>query len=242
MFKEAIFERERDFGRRAALFPLALLVHALIAAILLTVPLVRVGPLPEVEFLGVFLAPPPPVTPFAPPRRSRGGRGSESPSRISKVAASPNPGALIAPVDIPVNISAEPFGMIVVKGGVEGGVDYGPDSGWENVLPGWIFAPAVNDVREPLRAAGPVVPPKLVRRVEPAYPEIARQARVEGVVILEATTDIRGRVEALRVLRSIPLLDQAAIDAVKLWIYEPMVVSGRPRAVTFNVTVRFELR
>jgi len=86
-----------------------------------------------------------------------------------------------------------------------------------------------------------VMPPKLVAQVDPIYPEIARQARVEGIVILEATTDTYGRIADVKVLRSIPLLDQAALDAVKQWVYEPMVVDGKPREVTFTVTVNFTL-
>jgi len=77
--------------------------------------------------------------------------------------------------------------------------------------------------------------------VEPLYPEIARQARVEGVVIVEATTDIHGRVQYVKILRSIPLLDQAAVDAVRQWVYEPMIINGRPRGVIFTVTVTFRL-
>ncbi|MBE3119909.1 MAG: TonB family protein, partial [Candidatus Atribacteria bacterium] len=63
-----------------------------------------------------------------------------------------------------------------------------------------------------------------------------------GVVILEATTDVYGRVAGVRVLRSLALLDAAAVDAVRQWIYEPLVVNGRPRPVTFTVTVRFVLK
>jgi len=93
----------------------------------------------------------------------------------------------------------------------------------------------------PVRAVGEIKPPKLIKKVEPVYPEIARQAQVEGVVILEATTDIYGRVKAVRVLRSIPLLDQAAVDAVRQWVYEPMIIDGEPRGVIFTVTVSFKL-
>jgi protein TonB len=101
----------------------------------------------------------------------------------------------------------------------------------------------VGEPVEPVvRVAGDVKPPRLVRRIEPDYPEIARQARVEGVVILEATTDVYGRVTGVRVLRSLPLLDSAAVDAVRQWVYEPMVINGRPRPVTFTVTVRFVLK
>ncbi len=84
-----------------------------------------------------------------------------------------------------------------------------------------------------------VQPPKLVREVKPIYPEVARKAGVEGVVIMEATTDTYGRVAAVKVLRSIPSLDQAAVDAVRQWVYEPMVIDGRPRPVVFTVTMRF---
>jgi TonB family protein len=92
-----------------------------------------------------------------------------------------------------------------------------------------------------VRAVGKVKPPKLIREVEPVYPEAARKAQVEGVVIIEATTDTYGRVDKVKVLRSIPLLDQAAVDAVKRWVYEPMVIDGKPRPVTFTVTIRFQL-
>ncbi len=75
----------------------------------------------------------------------------------------------------------------------------------------------------------------------PVYPEIARAARVEGVVILEAKVDKKGKVEEARVLRSIPLLDQAAIEAVKQWEYEPFLVNGEPKAFLLTITVNFSL-
>jgi TonB family protein len=86
-----------------------------------------------------------------------------------------------------------------------------------------------------------IMPPKLVKEVEPVYPAEARKAGVEGVVILEATTDLYGRIAGIKVLRSIPALDQAAMDAVKQWVYEPMIIDGKPRPVVFTVTVRFNL-
>jgi TonB family protein len=86
-----------------------------------------------------------------------------------------------------------------------------------------------------------ISPPKLVKIVNPVYPEIARQAKIEGVVIVQARTDTQGRVKGAMVLRSVPLLDQAAIDAVKQWIYEPLVIEGQAREAVFTVTVRFDL-
>ncbi len=85
-------------------------------------------------------------------------------------------------------------------------------------------------------------PPKLVKEVKPVYPEEAKKAGLEGVVIIEATTDSYGRVAEAKVLRGVPGLDQAAIDAVKQWVYEPVVVDGKPVPAVFTVTVRFQLK
>jgi len=121
-----------------------------------------------------------------------------------------------------------------VEGGVVGGVLGG--------VVGGILGGVVGEVEAPIRAVGEIKPPKLLKEVKPIYPEIARQARVEGVVIIEAVTDIYGRVAHVKVLRSIPLLDQAAVDAVRQWVYEPMIINGRPRGVIFTVTVTFKLK
>lgn len=94
---------------------------------------------------------------------------------------------------------------------------------------------------EAFKATGEIRPPRLIKKVDPVYPEEARQAGVEGIVILEVTTDVEGQVAAVRILRSVPLLDQAAVDAVKQWIYEPVVIEGKPRPIVFTVTVSFKL-
>ncbi|MFZ2054057.1 MAG: energy transducer TonB [Candidatus Aminicenantales bacterium] len=87
-----------------------------------------------------------------------------------------------------------------------------------------------------------IKPPKLIKKIEPVYPAAARQAGVEGVVILEARTDVDGRVKNVRVLRSVPLLDQAAIEAVRQWAYEPLIIDGHPKEAIFTTTVRFALK
>jgi len=101
--------------------------------------------------------------------------------------------------------------------------------------------PYVIPAEGPVRAVGEIKPPRLLKQVDPIYPPVARQARVEGVVILEAETDIFGRVQNTKVLRSIPLLDQAAIDAVRQWVYEPLMIENKPRGCVFTVTVRLQL-
>jgi TonB family protein len=95
--------------------------------------------------------------------------------------------------------------------------------------------------RQALRVGGAIREPRKIRNVSPAYPEMALQARVQGIVILETTIGPRGDVTAVRVLRGVPLLDQSAIDAVKQWIYEPTLLNGVPVPVIMTVTVNYKL-
>jgi len=130
-------------------------------------------------------------------------------------------------------------GVSGVVGGVEGGVSGGVEGGVEG---GVVGAQELRKFEgDAVRAVGDIQPPKPIKEVPPRYPEIARQARVEGTVILEAKTDELGNVIGARILRSIPILDQAAIDAVKQWKYQPLIIAGKPRKILFTVTVRFVL-
>jgi protein TonB len=83
--------------------------------------------------------------------------------------------------------------------------------------------------------------PNVTRFVEPAYQSIAESARVSGTVILGVTVDAKGRLQDARVARSVPLLDEAALDAVRRWQFAPPVVDGTPVPTGFNVTVEFVL-
>ncbi len=84
-------------------------------------------------------------------------------------------------------------------------------------------------------------PPVIIKHVPPVYPADARAARIQGRVVVEAIIGATGTVVAAKVLRSVPLLDQAALDAVKQWVYEPTVVNGKPTPVVVTVTVNFAL-
>jgi len=238
MFHDSLFPRDRFFGNGAWAFPASLIIHMGIAALLIILPLLQTGMPPRLDkIVDAFLTVPAPPPPPPPPARRAGGRRS----RIRPVqAAAFDTGRFLAPVTIPDAITDEPAagdGTDGIEGGIEGGV---PGGVWSGVV-GPILNVLIGDVEAPMRAAGGVRTPALVRRVDPFYPEIARQARIEGLVIIEAETDTSGRVRNARVLRSIPLLDQAALDAVRQWIYEPMVINGRPRGVLFTVTVKFKL-
>ncbi|MCX6568214.1 MAG: energy transducer TonB [Candidatus Aminicenantes bacterium] len=240
MFQDALFVPDRHLGAKAAALPAAAFIHVVALALLVTIPLLRVDRLPNVDLAAVILVPAPPVTPLPPPKARAGNPGSRIGKKPVAVVAA---GWRVAPVVIPDGIVEEDFGVDGSDNGIDGGVDYGAGGGFSaNIIGNALYDLVGAPVEPVVRAAGEIKAPRLVRRVEPDYPEIARQARVEGVVILEATTDVFGRVTGVRVLRSLSLLDEAAIDAVRQWIYEPMVINGRPRAVTFTVTVRFVLK
>ena len=93
----------------------------------------------------------------------------------------------------------------------------------------------------PVRVGTTVRTPQKLRDVHPVYPTMARVARVEGTVIIEATIGIDGRLVDTRILRSIPLLDQAALDAVRQWEFTPSLLNGVPVPVIMTVTVTFTL-
>jgi len=94
---------------------------------------------------------------------------------------------------------------------------------------------------EPVRVGGNISPPTKIRDVPPVYPPVAQNARVQGVVILEVVIGPTGSVTDVEVLRSVPLLDEAAINAVKQWRYTPTLQDGVPVPVIMTVTVNFQL-
>ena len=93
----------------------------------------------------------------------------------------------------------------------------------------------------PIRPHSGVRAPTKTVHVAPIYPPLARASRVQGVVVIEATIDGRGNVESARVLRSIALLDQAALDAVHQWKFTPTLLNGIAVPIIMTVTVNFQL-
>ena len=92
------------------------------------------------------------------------------------------------------------------------------------------------------RPGGAVREPKKIVDVQPVYPTIAQSARIQGIVILEAVINERGLVERVKVLRSVPLLDTAAVEAVRQWRYTPTLLNGTPVSVLMTITLNFTLR
>jgi protein TonB len=91
----------------------------------------------------------------------------------------------------------------------------------------------------PIRVGGNIAEPRKIMDVKPVYPQAAMDAKVQGVVILEVVIDTTGGIRDAKVLRSIPMLDQAALDAVKQWRFTPTLLNGAPQEVIMTVTVNF---
>jgi protein TonB len=94
----------------------------------------------------------------------------------------------------------------------------------------------------PMRIGGLIKAPTKIHDVKPHLPDEARVARVQGVVIVEAILDATGHVAAARVLRSIPMLDDAALSAVRQWVFTPTLNDGVPSAAMVTMTVNFRLQ
>lgn len=215
--------------------PVSIVAHLVVLLVLVVIPLADIVlPMPFTAMPQIVIAsaaPPPPE--YVPRAASRAPNAVPSDTTVipTKAPETIQPEAPVAPPLLPIGDTAE--------GGIPGtGVvgSLGPP------------APPPSAPPEPPKPQGPVrvamLPesPHKVVDVHPVYPEIARAARVEGTVILEAVLDTNGHVTQLKVLRSVPLLDQAALDAVRQWRYSPSIYYGRPVSVLMTITVRFTLQ
>ena len=100
------------------------------------------------------------------------------------------------------------------------------------------LAPAT---RAPLRVGGKVQAAKIVHQVTPVYRPLAKQARISGIVRFEAVISRSGMIESLQVMSGHPLLTQAALDAVRQWVYQPTLLNGQPVEVVTQIEVNFKL-
>jgi protein TonB len=228
--------------RSGVAVPASVALHAAAAAALAIVPLLLSDALPEAGgdirafFVEPLAAPPPPPPPPPPAARA---------SLAARVApkATAAPAGFVAPIEVPTEIRPEEgLDLGGVEGGVAGGVEGGVPGGVVGgVVGGLPDAPPPPPVR-PVRVGGDVREPRKVLDVAPVYPPLAAKAHVEGVVILEATIDTRGRVVNATVLRGVPVLDEAALEAVRRWVYTPTLVDGVPTPIILTVTVSFRLQ
>jgi periplasmic protein TonB len=222
-------------ARRRLTVTTSVAIHALIVLLLVVMPLIGGVSMPEaMDRIHAFVAPPalPPPPAVQPPAAAP-----------SAAAANPNAAPLHAPDTIAPEVSVPVPGVPEVPGALPIGPGYNVPRVPGGLGEGALSLPAPPPQRrEPVRPGGNVEFPKRVVYVAPVYPGIAQSARVEGTVILEAIIDETGAVTNLRVLRSIPLLDAAAKEAVAKWRYSPTTLNGVTVPIVMTVTVTFTLK
>jgi protein TonB len=218
--------------------PVSLAIHAVVLLAVFVVPLLTSEEMPEptgaVKAFFVEPAAPPPPPPPPPPPAPKAAVQPKTPPR--PIEDSPK---FVAPVEVPEEIAPEEGIDLGVEGGVPGGVEGGVPGGVVGGVVGGL--PDAPPPPQAVRVGGQIKEPKKLKNITPTYPDIAKQARVQGVVILECTISPQGKVTDVKVLRGIPLLDQAAIEAVKQWVYTPTLLNGVPVPVIMTVTVNFRL-
>jgi len=207
----------------------SILAHAGAACAVLFTTVLATGELPVPRDGSVFVSitpPPPPAVPPAP-------RPHVEPVVENHAAPIGAPEGIRPEVERPLlSDIAEP-----VPEGVVGGFGAGTSAAIPDEPP----PPPRTVPPPPVRVGGGVTPPKRIGYVAPTYPSIALAAKISGYVILEATIGEDGTVRDVRVLKSIPLLDDAAKEAVRQWRFTPTLLNGQPVSVLMTVTVTFNL-
>jgi periplasmic protein TonB len=244
MFEDSLIESGgRLSTKRGMTTTVSFVFQAVLVGILVLIPLLFTEALPKTQLMTFLVAPPPPPPPPPPP--------AAAPVKIVKqVQTDIVNGQLRTPTKIPEKVQmikedeAPPPVMSAagVVGGVPGGVPGGSMGG---VIGGIISSTpvAVPKVATPqrVRVSQGVTQGLLIRKIQPAYPPLARQARIQGSVLLQAEISKDGTIQNLRLISGHPMLAPAAIEAVKQWRYKPYILNGEPVEVETQITVNFTL-
>ncbi len=245
MFEDSLIESggKKQRGRRFGTTLVAWIIQVAAVCILILIPLIYTEALPKQQLMTFLVAPPPPPPPPPPPAATPVVRAVRAVSEMTD-------GQLRTPTKIPEKIAmikeeeAPPpsMGTGGVVGGVPGGVPGGQIGG---VIGGIVSSTpvAVPKVATPtrVRVSGGVQEGLLVHKIQPTYPPLARTARIQGQVVLQAVISKAGTIENLHLVTGQPMLVQAAMDAVKQWRYRPYVLNGEPVEVETTITVNFTL-
>lgn len=239
-------KKRKGLGRAMAM---SAAVQALIISLLILIPLLTIKPLSVTAFADKLLTPPPP--PPAPPHvkvftEDRKEKPREERKIDDKFTSPPE-----IPKFIPIpGVPEIPRGD---KSGVEGGNPEGVPTGTGRKIFPFPF-PGPDEAAPPpppppplpppappsrIRVGGNVAAASLITQVKPVYPPLAKQARIQGVVVLEAEIDREGNITMLRVISGHPLLVPAALNAVREWKYRPTLLNGEPVPVLTTITVNF---
>ncbi|HEV2199219.1 MAG TPA: TonB family protein [Bryobacteraceae bacterium] len=243
--------------------PWPLAVACLSEAIVLTglavIPLLFVDTLPEPALFNALMLPPVPTAPPSPPPPMVAAKPVHRTARAPRMF---NPDALVSPAVVPkavaiINDTAPPE-VDIMAGGVPGGIPGMAGIGGGIGLFGNASSVAPPPPPPPLKILAPTTPPPavtpmqvsvggdvqaalLLQRIEPIYPNLAQLGRIRGNVVLRAVIGTDGQIKNLTVVSGHPLLVQAAVRAVRQWLYRPTFLNGAPVEVITEIVVRFKL-
>jgi protein TonB len=235
-------KRSGDWKRLT--IPVAYLCEVVMVGVLVLIPLIYTEALPKAQLMTLLVAPPPPPPPPPPP--------AAAPVRVIRRVTADD--IMRAPTVIPKTIAVikdEPdvpqTAAVGVVGGVPGGMPGGTPGG---VLGSILSSAAVAPPPPPppqattpkrIRVGGQVEQAKLIFKPTPEYPPLAKVARIQGVVRLEAIISRDGTVQDLKVLSGHPLLVKSALEAVQRWRYQPTLLNGEPVEIITEIDVNFSL-
>jgi protein TonB len=245
MFEQTLIESNNTIkSHRGKSTIVSFILQCIIIGVVVLIPLLFTQALPAKELTTLLVAPPPPPPPPPPPAASAPVKHAavkvEDTSALKTPTSIPKQVKMVK--DEPQQAEAPPSAVAGVVGGVPGGVAGGQAGG---VLGGVLsstpaYVPPKPNVQR-VRVSQGVTSGLLVKKVQPEYPPLARQARIQGSVVLKAVISKTGHVEGLQVVSGHPMLTSSAISAVKQWQYKPYILNGQPVEVETNITVNFTL-
>jgi protein TonB len=243
MFEDSLLESGgRLKTKRGSTTTIAFLFEVALVGVLVLIPLVFTEALPKQQLMTFLVAPPPPPPPPPP--------AAAPVKMVKQIQTDIVNGQLRTPTKIPQKVQMikeeEAPPPVMASSGVVGGVPGGVPGGQMGGVIGGIISStpmAVPKVATPqrVRVSQGVSQGLLVKRIQPNYPPLARQARIYGTVILQAEISKTGDIQNLRLISGHPMLAPAAIEAVKQWKYKPYLLNGEPVEVETQVQVNFTL-
>jgi len=242
MFEDSLIESGNKLKtKRLSTTILSFFGQFALIGVLILIPLIYTDALPKQQLMTFLVAPPPPPPPPPPP--------AAAPVKVVKMVSEVVNGQLRAPTKIPEKvqmIKEEEAPPDLGAGGVPGGVPGGIPGGSAGGVIGGILSSqpvAVPKVATPqrVRVSSGVSTGLLIKKVTPNYPPLARQARIQGSVVLQAEISKEGTIQNLQLISGHAMLAPAAIEAVKQWRYKPYLLNGEPVAVETQVVVNFSL-
>ncbi len=230
-----------DDWKRATI-PIAYIFEVILIGGAILVPLIYTEALPKAQLMTFVVAPPPPPPPPPPPAPAQPVRVIRPPSTEDIMQA---PKVIPKTIAIVKDQPQPPSGAVGVVGGVPGGMPGGSVGG---VLGGILSSAAPPPPPPPkaatpkrIRVGGQVEAAKIIYQPTPSYPPLAKMARIQGTVRLEAVISKDGTIQDLKVLSGHPLLVKSALEAVQKWRYQPTLLNGEPVEVVTEIDVNFTL-